>query len=129
MLYGIFINSSEPGSRQTWFESERKEDLCKYIDPSDDFLSKLEGKGVLQQWQRQKILSHVTEYERNKQLFEFLKQDNYDDVLNALKETDQEFVINFIVANGGITFICMLTCMLLNAAARVVINTQRHNRG
>jgi hypothetical protein len=64
-------------------------------------LTKLETKRVLLQWQREKVLRKETDYEKNKQLFKFLLDKKYTEVLNALKETDQEFVVNFIIASGG----------------------------
>jgi hypothetical protein len=68
-------------------------------------LTKLEAKGVLLQWQREEVLSEKTDYQKNVQLFKFLLDKkytgDYSDVLNALKETDQDFVVNFITANGG----------------------------
>jgi hypothetical protein len=76
--------------------------LCDIIEPSDEFLSKLEEKGVLLRRQRDKVLSKETVYEKNEQLFKFLLNDEDRDLLNALKETGQEFVVNFITANGGI---------------------------
>jgi hypothetical protein len=68
-------------------------------------LTKLETKRVLLQWQREEVLSKKTDYKKNKQLFKFLLNKKYtvdfNEVLHALKETDQEFVVNFITASGG----------------------------
>jgi hypothetical protein len=87
------------------FRSFRAE-LCKLIEPSVVFLCQLEAKEILLPHQYDKVVSKKTVYEKNGQLLKYILNDSfvgdYAAVLDALKKTDQEHVVNFITSNGGL---------------------------
>ena len=86
--------------------SHLREELCELIEPSDVFLFKLVRKRILLRRQYEKLLCKETVYEKNDQLFTYLLDKNfvgdYTAVLDVLKETDQEHIVNFIASDGGL---------------------------
>ena len=86
--------------------SHLREELCELIEPSDVFLFKLVRKGILLDRQFDKILCKETVYEQNDQLLTYLLDESfvgdYTAVLDVLKETGQEHVVNFITSKGGL---------------------------
>ena len=80
--------------------------MCELVDPSDGFLHKLLNKGILLRNQHDKILCKETVHEKNDQFLIYLLDESfvgdYTAVLDVLKETDQEHIVNFIASNGGL---------------------------
>jgi hypothetical protein len=79
--------------------------LRQIIEPHDDFLSLLLSKGILTYEQYEGVCSKTTVCDKNEQLLSYVLDRNYtgdhDEVLQALKESDQQHVANFISSGGG----------------------------
>ena len=80
--------------------------MCELVESSDVFLFKLVSKGILPRNEYKKLLCKETVEEKNDQLLTYLLDTSVDGyyaaVLDALKETDQEHVVNFITSKGGL---------------------------
>jgi Caspase recruitment domain len=87
-------------------EGRLRAKLCELIEPSDVFLFKLVSKGILHRTEYDKLLCKETVNEKNNQLLTYLLDKSsvgyYTAVIEALKETDQQHVVNFIASKGGL---------------------------
>jgi len=79
-----------------------KSRLTNIVEPDFGLLDQLHNLGVLTLPQLVDVRSERTVYRRNSALLELLTSaDQCNKFLEALKRTDQQHVVNFIVQNGG----------------------------
>jgi len=79
-----------------------KSRLTNIVESDFGLLDQLHSLGVLTLPQLADVRSERTAYRRNSALLELLTSvDQCDKFLEALKRTDQQHVVNFIVQNGG----------------------------
>jgi len=79
-----------------------KSRLTNIVEPDFGLLDQLHSLGVLKLPQLADVRSERTVYRRNSALLKLLTSvDQCDKFLEALKRTDQQHVVNFIVQNGG----------------------------
>jgi len=71
------------------------------IEPDFGLLDELLAQDVLSRRQYADVCSERTVYRRNDALLDLLTSDQFDKFLEALKETGQQHVVNYIKENGG----------------------------
>jgi hypothetical protein len=83
-----------------------KEHLREIIESDDVFLNHLTNQHVITNKMKNQLLSSHSVQERNDELINWLLTDNnvdYRKVLKAFEETGQKHVVNYIMADGGIS--------------------------
>lgn len=88
-----------------------KQELRNIIDPDFALLLNLQRSCNLTDEKRYEILSRTTVHQKADELLRWLVEDvtgNYDDVMVAFEEAGQKHVVNFIVADGGISSLFQL---------------------
>jgi hypothetical protein len=90
--------------------------LREIIEPDVNLFTRLLSKGVLTFEQFQNLCSQNTMYQKNDRLLEYLLDErytgDYSEVMDILRETDQDHVVNFITSNGSKYFVNV--CMFVN---------------
>ena len=79
-----------------------KSDLANIIEPDFGLLDQLLSLDVLTRRQLAEVCSERTVYKRNDALLDLLvSEDKCDKLLTALRQTEQQHVVNYIEQNGG----------------------------
>ena len=78
--------------------------LQERVDPDSGLLDKLLANKTLSWVEYNNIKGHHLYYERNARLLDYITQKmKYDNFISALKDTSQTHLVNYLIANGGIT--------------------------
>jgi hypothetical protein len=83
-----------------------KKQLREIIEPDIVFLNQLITQGVLTEKWRDQILNCPSEQQRNDELLNWLLENykgDFRQVLEAFEKTGQKHVVNYIMADGGMS--------------------------
>src|SRR6218665_1866075 len=85
------------------------------MDPDSGLLDKLLADKSLSKIDYDDVKDHHPFYRRNARLLDYISQkENYDNLIDALRDTRQTHLVNYLIENGGGTVITQTNCSYKN---------------